>query len=217
MFNGVQILSVTGWNMLKFDCFLSLCMEIPLSDDKYWAINLFWVQKRFLVFRMFFWCYNDVTRDLLRTAVSFNLMYLASMSILGIPPGATRKIKFFIIAQLYGNSMQVIMSWTLRRSHLEERMKELSDSDCSEYWAAQTKWSAGVLRVMLLRVLLASMVNAGWTPTILLPPGSPPLATAQLLKCLGQDYLFLEIFGCNFKKSQFQCWCDIELFWQERI
>lgn len=40
----------------------------------------------------------------------FNLLYLASMSILGTPPGATWKKKFFIIAQLYGNSMQA-ESW----------------------------------------------------------------------------------------------------------
>lgn len=95
MFSRIPILSVTGWNMQKFDCFLSLCMEIQLSDDKYWTINLFRVQKRFLVFRMFFWWYNNVTQDLLHTAISFNLVYLASMSILGTPPGATWKNKVF--------------------------------------------------------------------------------------------------------------------------
>lgn len=42
----------------------------------------------------------------------FNLVYLASMSVLDTPPGATWKKKFFIIAQLYGNSMEAIMSWT---------------------------------------------------------------------------------------------------------
>lgn len=141
MFSTIQILSVTGWNMQKFDCFLGFCMEIPLRDGKYWTINLFRVQKRFLVFRMFFWWYNNVTWDLLHTAVSYNLVYLASMSILGTPPGATWKIKFFIIAQLYGNSMLAIVSWALRRSHPQEWMKE---NDCSEY----SKWCVGVLRVL---------------------------------------------------------------------
>lgn len=105
-------------------------MEIWLSDDKYWATNLFRVQNRFLVFIMFFWWYNNVTRDLLHTAVAFNLVYLASMSILDTPPGDTWKF-----ASKYElNPAKVTQEW----------MKELSENDCSEYWAAQLKERVGV-------------------------------------------------------------------------
>lgn len=156
-------------------------MEIPLSDDKYWAIKLLRVQKTYLVFRVFFWCYNNVTWDLLHAAVSFNLVFLASMSILDTPPGATWKIKFLIIALLYGNSMQAIMSWTLRRSHLQEWMKKLNENDYSECWAAEAKQSAGVLRV-----LTASMVHAGLIPNIAWNPGSPPSPLPSFWKFWGR-------------------------------
>lgn len=132
MFNRIQILYVIGWNMLKFGCSLSLCMKIPPSDDKYWATNLYRVQEIFLVFRMFFWCYNNVTRDLLCTAVSFNLVYLASMSILDTPPGATLKMKSWSLPSFM--EIQCKQLWAEPwEGHVYkyERISELSQSDYS--------------------------------------------------------------------------------------
>lgn len=173
MFNRIQILYVAGWNMLKFGFFLSLYMEIPPSDDKYWAINLCRGQERIIVFRMFFWCYNNVTRVLLCTAVSFNLVYLASMSILDTPPGATWKMKSRSLPSFM--KIQCKQLWAEPwegHIHKEEQIRALSESNFSVSSRDKTKCGC-------TQLLAASLVLTDLVPATTWAPGPPPSAIAQ--------------------------------------
>lgn len=122
---------------------------------------------------MFFWCYNNVTWDLLCTAVSFNLVYLASMSILDTPPGATWKMKSWSLPSFM--KIQCKQLWAEPwegHIHKEEQIRELSKSNFSVSSRDKTKCRR-------TQLLAASLVLTDLVPATTWAPGPPPCAIAQ--------------------------------------
>lgn len=131
---------------------------MPFSHDKYWAINCFRVQERFLGFRVFLWCYSSVPWDLLHIAVSFNLVYLVSMSILGHPPGTTWKAKSWSLPTFMEIQCEQLRAepW---QGHIykQEQIWELIESDCSLNSTSKTKCKYAHLAAA--RIVLAELMQ----------------------------------------------------------